>query len=298
MALIFISGASCKSNSADRSIPSLFLIKFEFIQFMTKITSRTTFEKRFRIKKSEEFASQPVQPDSLLTKQETSHLPACVQKYLEYTGAIGKSKLQNVSIEFAADMYRKPGGKPMKSHAVQYNFFGKYTRLFLMKASIMGIPFRALHLYIDQQASFQVKVAELFTVVNVTGEELTRTETVTLLNDICILAPGSLADKRLTWSEADSLSARVTLTNGPYIVSAVLYFNETGELINFLSDDRSALQDDGTLKQIRWTTPVSDYKDFAGRKVATKGKTIWHYPEGDFTYGVFTLDSIRYNATN
>jgi len=80
-------------------------------------------------------------------------------------------------------------------------------------------------------------------------------------------------------------------------VSAILYFNETGELINFVSDDRSALQDDGTMKQVRWETPVSDYGEFDGRKVPTYGKTIWNYPEGDFTYGVFTLKSIRYNIS-
>jgi hypothetical protein len=79
------------------------------------------------------------------------------------------------------------------------------------------------------------------------------------------------------------------------VVSAVLYFNEAGELVNFVSDDRYALQEDGTLKQVRWSTPVSDYKEVEGRKVPTQGKTIWNYPEGDFTYGVFKLRNLRYN---
>jgi hypothetical protein len=252
----------------------------------------------FQIKKSEEFARQPIKEESLLSKEETDHLPACVQKYLGYTGTIGKSKPQNICIEFDAEMYRKPGNKPMKSHSVQYNFYGNYSRLFLMKASKTGIPFSALHLYINGQAIFQVKVAELFKVVDITGEELTTAETVTLLNDMCIFAPGGLVDKRLTWNEIDSLSTKVTLTNGKYIVSAILYFNESGELINFMSDDRSALQDDGTVKKFRWTTPVSKYKEFDGRKIPTVGKTIWHYPEGEFTYGVFTLRSIKYNVSH
>lgn len=265
---------------------------------MTTITSYTSSKKMFQLKKSEEFALQPVKVESLLSKQEAAHLPACVQKYLVYTGAIGKNKTQNVCIEFDAEMYRKPGDKPMKAHSVQYNFYGNYSRLFLMKASKMGIPFRALHIYKDYQAIFQVKVAELFKVVNISGEELTKAETVTLLNDMCVFSPGSLVDKRLTWSEIDSLSTKVTLTNGKYIVTAILYFNELGELINFMSDDRSALQDDGTVKTFRWTTPISEYIEFEGRKIPTVGKTIWHYPEGEFTYGVFTLKSIKYNLTN
>ncbi|MBK6962485.1 MAG: hypothetical protein IPH20_00775 [Bacteroidales bacterium] len=265
---------------------------------MTTLTSCTSSKKMFQLRKSEEFATQPLKAENTLSNEETAHLPACVQKYLEYTGAIGKSKPQNVCIGFDAEMYRKPGDKPMKSHSLQYNFYGNYARLFLMKASKMGIPFRALHIYKNEQASFQVKVAEMFKVVDLSGEELTTAETVTLLNDMCIFAPGCLVDKRLVWSEIDSLSTKVTLTNGKYIVSAILYFNESGELINFMSDDRSALQDDGTVKKFRWTTPVSNYKEFDGRKIPTEGKTIWHYPEGEFTYGVFTLKSIKYNVSN
>jgi hypothetical protein len=235
--------------------------------------------------------------ENVISDKEIAHLPYCVKKYLAYTGAIGKSKPQNVFIEFDASMYRKPGDKPMKSHSVQYNFYGQFSRLFLMDASKMGIPFRAMHIYKNNEAIFQVKVAELFNVVNISGDELTRAETVTVLNDMCIFAPGSLIDNRLTWNEIDSLSAKVTLTNGKYVVSAILYFNESGELINFISDERSALQDDGTMKQVRWSTPISDYKEIEGRRIPTYGETIWHYPEGDFTYGVFNLRSIRYNVT-
>lgn len=264
---------------------------------LATIISCTSSKKMFQLKKSEEFASQSVEAENILSNEETAHLPVCVQKYLKYTGAIGKPRPQNMYIEFDAGMYRKPGDKPMRSHSAQYNFYGEYSRLFLMKASKMGIPFHALHVYRNGQASFQVKVAELFKVVDIEGEELTKAETVTILNDMCIFAPGSLVDRRLTWSGIDSLSTKVTLTNGKYVVSAILNFNELGELVNFMSDDRSALQDDGTMKQVRWTTPVSDYKDFEGRKIPAVGKTIWHYPEGEFTYGVFTLKSIKYNIS-
>ena len=248
---------------------------------MITLTACNSTTKTFQLKKAEEFDSQPLKAESILSEKDIAHLPECVKKYLEYTGAIGKSKPQNVYIEFDAEMFRKPGDKPMKSQSVQYNFYGDYSRLFLMKASKMGIPFRALHIYKNYQAIFQVKVAELFKVVNLSGEELTKAETVTLLNDMCIFAPGNLIDTRLTWTAIDSLTAKVNLSNGKH----------------FVSDDRSALQDDGTMKQIRWTTPVSNYKDFEGRRIPTNGKTIWNYPEGDFTYGLFELKNIKYNVT-
>ena len=136
---------------------------------MTSLTACSTSKRMFLEKKSQEFDSQPLMTEKVLTGQEIKHLPACVQKYLVYTGAVGRSKTQNMCIEFDAEMYRKPGDKPMKSYSVQYNFYGNYSRLFLMKASKMGIPFRALHIYTNEQAGFQVKVAELFKVVDIKG---------------------------------------------------------------------------------------------------------------------------------
>lgn len=97
---------------------------------MTSITSCTSSKKVFQLRKSEEFASQTLKTQNTLSEEETAHLPACVQKYLQYTGAIGKSIPQNMCIEFDADMYRKSGDSPMKSHSVQYNFYGNYARLF------------------------------------------------------------------------------------------------------------------------------------------------------------------------
>jgi hypothetical protein len=171
------------------------------------------------------------------------------------------------------------------------------ARIFFMEAGMLFIPFHAFHSYKNQNASFIVRVASLFNVVDLAGEELTSAETVTLLNDVCLFAPAMLIDKRFTWGEIDRLTSRVTFANGPYRVSAVLSFNDKGELVNFISDDRSALQNDGTLRKARWSTPVGRYREFEGRRVLTYGEAIWNYPEGDFTYGKFSLKNIRYNVT-
>jgi|WetSurMetagenome_2_1015567.scaffolds.fasta_scaffold00970_6 hypothetical protein len=255
-----------------------------------------SFGTEYSVKVTGELAVQTIVREELLLESDITHLPEPVKKYVIFSGAIGKSKPQNVRISFEAEMFRKPNAKAMKAVSEQFNFFGNYSRLFLMKARQFFIPFHALHIYMNQEATFKVRVASLFNVVNLKGEELTTAETVTLLNDMCIFATGNLYDKRLSWKEIDSLSCGVTLINGRYKVSAILYFNEKGELINFTSDDRYALQDDGSMRRARWSTPVSDYKEFDGRRIPTYGETIWNYPEGDFTYGTFRLKNITYNS--
>jgi hypothetical protein len=264
---------------------------------LSAFTACKSVQTEYTRKVKNEFNRQPLGSEEILTEKDFAHLPLPVRKYIKYSGAIGKSKPQNVHIKFEAKMVNKPGAAPMDATSEQYNFFGSFTRLFLMKANKMFIPFRAFHVYSEQKATFVVRVANMFSAVDVKGKDLTTAETVTLLNDMCIFVPENLYDKRLSWQEIDSLSSQVTIENGEYKVAATLYFNQRGELINFVSDDRSALQDDGTLKKARWSTPVKDYKEIDGRRIPTYGETIWNYPEGDFTYGTFRLKSIKYNVS-
>lgn len=243
-----------------------------------------------------EFQRQPLMLEKILTKSNIKHLPLPVQKYLLYTGAVGKNQIQNMRIVFKELMYKNPEAKPMDSSSDQYNFFTRPARHFYMKASMMGVPFHVLHSYSEEKATMLVRVASLFDAVNLESEDLALAETVTVLNDLCLFAPSALIDEKISWEPIGPLSAKVIFKNGRFKVSAVLFFNETGELVKFISDDRSALQDDGSLRKARWSTPVRDYKEFNGVKVPTYGEAIWNYPEGDFAYGKFFLKSIEYNV--
>jgi hypothetical protein len=153
-----------------------------------------------------------------------------------------------------------------------------------------------LHDYEGIRASMTVRMASLFNGVDVHSDALARTETVTLLNDLCIYAPSWFTDPRLAWQSVDDRHADVVFTQGPHRVSARLEFNDAGELVNFISEDRGALQKDGSLRLLRWSTPMREYREFEGRRVATRGEAIFHYPEGDFVYGRFALRQIGFDV--
>lgn len=257
----------------------------------------TTVQTRYERLTADALRQQPLAPDHLLTEQDIAGLPAPVRRYLRYTGSIGKPVPQNMELTFDAQMVRKRGDAPMEATSEQVNLFGNLTRIFTMKAGMFLVPFQALHVYRDTQATFIVRVANMFNAVDITGDTLTAAETVTVLNDICVFAPSRLMDQRFTWKEVDDRTAEVTLTNGKYRVRATLLFNEEGALVDFISDDRYALENDGTMRNVRWTTPLSDYREFNGRMVATYGEAVYHYPDGPFVYGTFRLRSVRYDIT-
>ena len=192
-------------------------------------------------------------------------------------------------------MWRKPGQAPMRATSVQVNVVGRPARLFLMQARMFGLPVRALHLYREAAATFQVRVADLVTIVDRSGPGISAVETVTVLNDLCFMAPGSLADARLTWRAIDDRTAGVSFTNGPYTVTATLVFNERDELVDFWSDDRSETGP-GAPPPMRWSTPMGEYQVIDGLRLPTWGRAIWARPEGPFVYGEFRLRSIRYDG--
>ncbi len=243
--------------------------------------------------RTKEFSTLPV-----LTDADLSHLPAVVQKYLRVAGAVGQPRAANVRAIYRGEIRGGPAEPWMKFTAEQFNTFGvQPSRYFLMKASRAGVPFESLHIFAGGAATMRVKLASLLTVANAAGPEMNRAETVTLFNDMFLLAPSTLVAADIRWEQVDALSVRAMFSNAGQTISAKVTFRESGELANFDSADRLRSSQDGkTFEQTRWTTPVGRYQAFGPLKLWSKGEARWHPAEGEFAYGRFELQSIEYNV--
>lgn len=231
----------------------------------------------------------------LLAEADMHHLPLIVQKYIRVTGSLGRPKIYNYRVEFKGGIRGKPDEAFMPLTSVQYNFVDKPARLFYIEAKKMGIPAYGLHLYQDEHATFRIRVAGLVEVVNARGEKMDQGETVTLFNDMCVMAPATLISKNIQWEPVDSLTVRARYTNGSITIGATLFFTESGELVNFVSNDR--YETDGKVyNNYPWKTPIAEYKDINGYRLPSKAKLIYQYPNEDFCYGEFELVDITYNV--
>lgn len=237
-----------------------------------------------------------VQPDTM-TDQDLRHLPLPVQKYLRYVGAVGKPRIVNFHAVFDGSMKRSKDSDWLDIKAEQYEFFGDNARLFYITSSMYGIPFDGFHRYIGDSATMQICIGGVFQIADARGEIMNRSETVTLFNDMCLMAPATLIDTTIRWQLVDSNRVNATFTNKRNSITAQLTFNETGELIMFSSDDRYLSEDGKEYKRYRWSTPVSNYKLISGRRIPMYGEAIWHMPEGEFPYARFTTTDISYNCT-
>jgi len=69
-----------------------------------------------------------------------------------------------------------------------------YNAAFIIDATRSGLPVTVLHLYDGATATMRAKVLSVATVVDAAGPEMDRGETVTVFNDLMVLAPGAVVD--------------------------------------------------------------------------------------------------------
>jgi hypothetical protein len=102
--------------------------------------------------------------------------------------------------------------------AEQYNVKYPAARMFYLTASMFGVPAQGYHPYVDSLASIRVKAAALVPVVTAAGMEMTQAETVTLFNDVCLMAPATLIDPAIEWDAIDARSAKARFTNAGHTI--------------------------------------------------------------------------------
>jgi hypothetical protein len=162
---------------------------------------------------------------------------------------------------------------------------------------MFAIPIQGYHRYIGSSASMRVKAAACIPVVTASGPEMTKAETVTMFNDMCIMAPATLIDPAIQWEHVDDLTARAAFTNAGYTIRSQLVFNDAGELTNFVSNDRHQASAEGTgTIPVPWSTPIGAYRPFGRVRLPSAGEGRWHERSGEYAYIELTIDEVEYNV--
>ena len=231
-----------------------------------------------------------------VTQADLARLPPPVQRYLRLTGVVGQPRVQSLHVRMRGRIRSGRDAAWMAFTADQYSFTDQPTRLFYMSGSMFMLPFQGLHAYVGPTATMRVTVAGLVPVATAAGPEMTRAETVTLFNDMCVLAPATLIDPAIRWEPVDEHHARAAFTNAGSTIRAELVFNDAGELVNFWSDDRLQAGADGQpLRAVRWSTPLGPYRAFGAARLAGGGAARWHEPAGDYAYIELEILDVEYN---
>jgi len=244
-------------------------------------------------KEIEEFFSKVENKDEIVTKTDISELPQNVQKWLEYSGIIGKEKITVVRLKQKADMRLEKDKPWMPVQAEQY--FTLDEPGFIWKANIKAAPL--IHItgrdkYENGKGNMLIKVLSIFTVADSQGKEIDQGTLLRYLAET-MWFPTAALNEYLTWEEIDADNAKATMTYGEIMASGIFTFNDRGEVINFEAERYGEF--DGETRLETWSIPVRDYKEFEGIRIPTKGAVTWKLDTGDFNWFNFEVTEVEYN---
>jgi len=230
--------------------------------------------------------------EGLITAADLSPLPPVVRRYLEYSGVVGKPRIDSFSFTLEGRIRRGPEDTWMPVVARQYNLLSEPSRVFYIRG--LRIPMAGIDSYMSGRGRMFIKLLNLFTVADSRGPEMDRSGLVTFLNDL-LVCPLAYFSVPVSWRQLDDRRAELSLSHAGHTVRAVLSFDAEGRLLDWESADRFA-EVKGRMLPDRWSTPMTGWGEVSGLRIPVAGAGVHDYGEGPFTY--IELTAIRDLAWN
>ena len=230
----------------------------------------------------------------IVTEQDIHGLPTPVQKYLEYTGIIGKPVYSSVRL-------KQKGGFRMKKEQdwvplIAEQYYNTESAGFVWLGKIKMIPLVTVtgkDVFYNGHGNLLVKIAGIKTLVDAKGPELDESELIRYLSEM-VWYPFAFTKENISWQSLDDSAAKATITLGDLSVSGIFHFNQEYQIIKFTA--KRYMEVDGINVLKNWVTPMGSYKEINSINIPTKGQAIWQLETGDFSYFDGEIVAINYGV--
>lgn len=230
----------------------------------------------------------------VITAETLADLPPSVQRYLIYSGVIGRPWIHTVKMKYRGQ-FRLGQDKPwMPMQAEQVYRTDPPGFQWRARFKMFGLPLlSARDTYSSGNGHMFGKLAGSFTVFDEQGAELLQGTMVRYLQEM-VWFPTAYLSKYVTWAAVDDHAADVTFSDAGEQVSGRFYFDDEGRVLSFIADRYA--EHDGSYRLATWATPMTEYGMFEGLRVPCVGRGIWQLPEGDLTYIKLRVTDVAYNV--
>jgi len=219
-----------------------------------------------------------------------NNLPEPVQRYFKYSLPDGQKYISYVRLKHTGTFRTKPEQKWMSINGIQY--FSTQKPGFIWFAKVKPFPLfwiSARDKYFKGNGDMLIKLLSNFTIGHSDGKEISQGALLRFVAESAWFPTALLPSNYLQWEAIDSNSARVIVSDSRINVSGVFYFNEKGEITQFLAERYM-----GTIKE-KWICYYKSYKEFDGVKIPVDGEAMWSLKSGDFSYAKFKVTHIEFN---
>ncbi len=229
----------------------------------------------------------------IVSEEEVIQLPEPVQRWLAFSGVIGKPKALAVRIKQEGKFRQTPQQEWLPFEAEEY--YTTHIPGFIWAADMQAgslFSISARDRLEGRTGNMLIRLLSLFTVADVYSEEIDRGTLLRYLDEI-IWFPSAALSEYILWEPVDEDSAQATLSYGGISVAAQFLFDKEGRVVNVVSERHREVE--GKFVVEHWSTPISEYGEFGGIKVPVKGKAVWNLESGDFEYFDVRITAVEYN---
>ncbi len=233
------------------------------------------------------------EPAIVVIEEMLKDLPPPVQRYMSYSGVIGKTIPHTVHLRQVGRIRQDEKSAWMKLEAEEH--YSVHPPGFVWKACL---PSRRIPLtlgrdaYMEGRGSMLIKMLSLIPMVNAAGSEVDQGAMMRYLNEMTWF-PAAFLGNNVTWRAIDDGSAGVTLADGDKSTSAVMSFDPEGKPLNFVAKRYRMVGKN--FDRETWSTPFTGYGEFEGLRLPVRGQGVWSLKDGDFAYVELEITELHYD---
>ncbi len=229
-----------------------------------------------------------------IKEEDLEELPDPVKRYLKFTQIVGNERMQSVRLKMKGQFRLKPDQRWFPLMAEEYYTTDPPSLVWFGR--IFPFPMfsvTARDRYFSGKGRMRIKLMSLFSVADANGKDMNQAALVRYLNEM-MWFPSAYLGENIRWEAIDSSSARIFISDKGLAASAVCFFSEKGEMVDFVADRLNA--ESG--KNEEWHTPIYEYGEFNGIKIPVKGEALYRRSSGDFSYIRLEITDIEYNVNS
>ena len=224
----------------------------------------------------------PAKPDPdidlrAITEADLAPIPDAARRYLRFMRVVDRPRDWSFRLGFVGRFRRSRDEGWMKCEAWQYNTRLSLARIFYLQLRFFGlIPVLGRDTYTNGRGRMLIRLLDMVTVGDGTGEGYDIGELVTYLNDGVMIAPTMLLVPEVQWYEVDERSFELSIADHGRTVRARVFIDERGAPVDFETTDRfyADPKDPAKVSRCRWNTPIAGWQEVGGRMLPTAGTRL------------------------
>jgi hypothetical protein len=213
----------------------------------------------------------------------TNSLPDVVRSYaVRAGGTIGAPAVFYARQE--ATLAIDPHKPPIDIDAEQWTGTVAPGIVWVANGSMNALPVTVFDAFVGGRGELSARLLGAFPVAGGIGTDYDKGELQRYLSELPVYPDAILNNAGLTWRQIDDRTVEVSAKSQTGTAALRFYFDENGDIVRSVADDRPMTRSDGTSVATPWHGTFGEYQTFGRYRIPSYGEVGWLLEDGLFVY--------------